>query len=464
MTQARTRSRWWQPTAPVALMGAVVLILAGVLLTVYQDQLFRTQKLREMNVQAQILAASVTAALVFNDDVAAQDYLNALAVNPEIDSAAVYDTTGRRVAGFARATAPPLPAAAPTGTAAFAGNRLTVTMPVTQDANRLGTVYLGVMTDSLQRRLARYGAVMLLAVMAALMLTVLATGQLALAKANRELEQKAGDLANANRMLQSEMEERAKAEDALRQSQKMEAIGQLSGGIAHDFNNLLTIVKGNLQLMQRRIAQGRTDVQRYVDSATEGLNRAANLTQRILAFSRRQPLSPQPVDLSRLIHDMAELLRHSVGHNVVLETRLAADWWTLCDPNQMENVLLNLAINARDAMPEGGKLLIETSNRRVETPRRSFEGLTAGDYVCVTVRDSGTGMTEEVRRKAIDPFFTTKPLGQGTGLGLSMSFGYVRQSNGSFTIDSEPGTGTTITILMPRSENVIAMAQQQAGT
>jgi signal transduction histidine kinase len=320
------------------------------------------------------------------------------------------------------------------------------------------------MTDSLQRRLARYGAVMLLAVMAALMLTVLATGQLALAKANRELEQKAGDLANANRKLQSEMEERAKAEDALRQSQKMEAIGQLSGGIAHDFNNLLTIVKGNLQLMQRRIAQGRTDVQRYVDSATEGLNRAANLTQRILAFSRRQPLSPQPVNLSRLIEDMAELLRHSVGHNVVLETRLAADWWTLCDPNQMENVLLNLAINARDAMPEGGKLSIETSNRRVETPRRSFEEVAAGDYVRVTVHDSGTGMTEEVRRKAIDPFFTTKPLGQGTGLGLSMSFGYVRQSNGSFTIDSEPGKGTTITILMPRSENIIAMAQQQAAT
>ena len=460
---ARPRASSWRPSAAWALFGALLLIVAGVLLTVYQDQAFRTQKLREVTVQAQILGASVAAALVFDDNVAAQNYVNALAVNPELDSAAVYNASGTRVAGFARPAAPALPARTPSLAGGFSGTRLTVTVPVIQNGMPVGAVYLGAISESLQRRLARYGAVTLLAVMAALMLAVLATGQVALARANRELEIKALDLADANRKLQSEMEERAKAEDALRQSQKMEAIGQLSGGIAHDFNNLLTVIKGNLQLMQRRIAQGRTDVQRYVESATEGLNRAANLTQRILAFSRRQPLSPQPVNLSRLVEDMEELLRHSVGHNVALETRLAADWWTLCDPNQMENVLLNLAINARDAMPEGGRLLIETENMHADAAGSGGEELPAGDYVRLSVRDSGTGMTEEVRRKAIDPFFTTKPLGQGTGLGLSMSFGYVRQSNGSFTIASEPGRGTTITILMPRLANETTMAQR-AGT
>jgi signal transduction histidine kinase len=152
---------------------------------------------------------------------------------------------------------------------------------------------------------------------------------------------------------------------------------------------------------------------------------------------------------------MGELLRHSVGHGVQIETRLRADWWTLCDPNQMENVILNLAINARDAMPEGGTLVIETANMRVDSPSDAVEGLTRGEYVRLSVRDTGMGMSEEVRQKAIDPFFTTKPLGQGTGLGLSMTFGYIRQSNGYLDIDSEEGRGTTVTILMPRHERAV---------
>jgi signal transduction histidine kinase len=254
----------------------------------------------------------------------------------------------------------------------------------------------------------------------------------------------ARELADANAKLQDEMGQRAKAEEALRQSQKMEAIGQLSGGIAHDFNNLLTIIKGNLQLMHRRIAQGQTDVGRYIDAAMEGVNRAASLTQRILAFSRRQPLAPKPLNISDLLGNMQDLLRHSVGTQVKIEMRLDADWLALCDANQMENVILNLAINASDAMPEGGRLLIATTNRS------SLEHFAAADCVEIEVSDTGVGMTEEVRRRAVDPFFTTKPQGKGTGLGLSMTFGYVQQSGGQLEIDSEPGKGTTIRIQIPR--------------
>jgi signal transduction histidine kinase len=284
---------------------------------------------------------------------------------------------------------------------------------------------------------------------------VLGAAHRARSRANAELEQRARDLAETNVKLQSEMEEREKAEDALRQSQKMEAIGQLSGGIAHDFNNLLTIIKGNLQLLQRRVQQGSHDVQRYIDPAMEGLARGASLTQRILAFSRRQPLSPKPVNLSNLVGGMGDLLKHSVGDTILLETELAADWWVMCDTNQMENVILNLAINARDAMPAGGTLMIETANVHVDTPVRAAEGVGRGDYVRLIIRDTGIGMSEQVRQRAIDPFFTTKPPGQGTGLGLSMTFGYVRQSNGHLMIDSRPGEGTTITILMPRFEGAV---------
>ena len=334
----------------------------------------------------------------------------------------------------------------------FSDNKLIVVVPVVQNGTGLGTVYLRVVTESFERRVVRYAAIMLLVTMAALVLGVLAAAQRALGRANAELQQRARDLADANVKLQAEMVEREKTEEQLRQSQKMEAIGQLSGGIAHDFNNLLTIIKGNLQLLQRRVQQGSKDVTRYIAPAMEGLARAASLTQRILAFSRRQPLSPQPVKLSQLIAEMGELLKHSVGETVTVDTRLNADWWTQCDANQMENVILNLAINARDAMPEGGRLSIETTDMRADTPDGP-DGVAPGDYVRLAIRDTGSGMPDEVRERAIDPFFTTKPPGQGTGLGLSMTFGYVRQSNGYLTIESEPGKGTTITILMPRLES-----------
>jgi len=271
------------------------------------------------------------------------------------------------------------------------------------------------------------------------------------------LSRRAQQLADVNARLHEEMEERRKTEEALRQSHKMEAIGQLSGGIAHDFNNLIMIVKGNLRLLQRRLGPQEEAAAGYIASADEALDRAAHLTQRILAFSRRQPLTPQRVNLSTLVQGLSELIRHSVGEGVDITLRLNGTWPVLCDINQMENVILNLAINARDAMPDGGRLVVETRNVSLASapPEVERESFVPGDYAALTVIDTGAGMPEEVRRRAVDPFFTTKPQGKGTGLGLSMSFGFVRQSGGYLTIDSAPGKGAAITILMPRAAETI---------
>ena len=243
------------------------------------------------------------------------------------------------------------------------------------------------------------------------------------------------------------------AEEQLRQSQKMEAVGQLTGGIAHDFNNLLQGITGSLDLVQKRIAQGRTgEVQRFVSGAVTSANRAAALTHRLLAFSRRQPLDPKPIAANPLVASMEDLLRRTLGETIELELVLAGGLWpTLCDGNQLESALLNLAINARDAMPEGGKLTIETCNAHLDTAYAArARDVTPGQYVCVCVTDSGSGMSPEVIERAFDPFFTTKAIGQGTGLGLSMIYGFARQSEGHCKIYSEVGRGTTIKLYLPR--------------
>ncbi|WNV07110.1 PAS domain-containing protein [Tardiphaga sp. 709] len=243
-------------------------------------------------------------------------------------------------------------------------------------------------------------------------------------------------------------------EEALRQSQKMEAVGQLTGGIAHDFNNLLTGIVGSLDLMQTRLGQGRTDnIARYIDAAMTSANRAAALTHRLLAFARRQPLIPKSVDANVLIVSLEDLLRRTIGETLDLDIAAAPDLWcTLCDPNQLESALLNLAINARDAMPDGGHLKIATQNVRVDAINANAPALTPGDYICISVSDSGTGMSPEVVARAFDPFFTTKPIGQGTGLGLSMIYGFARQSNGHVSIDSRLGIGTAVKLYLPRHE------------
>src|SRR5882757_2426079 len=246
--------------------------------------------------------------------------------------------------------------------------------------------------------------------------------------------------------------ERLKAtEEALRQSQKMEAVGQLTGGIAHDFNNLLTGIVGSLDLLQTRLNQGRTDnVARYINAAMTSANRAAALTHRLLAFARRQPLIPESVDINQLVVSLEDLLRRTIGESIDLEIAASDDLWrTLCDPNQLESALLNLAINARDAMPDGGKLAISTANAHLGSVTADTPALSPGDYICIAVSDTGVGMSAEVAARAFDPFFTTKPIGQGTGLGLSMIYGFARQSNGHVTIDSHIGQGTAVRLYLP---------------
>ena len=246
--------------------------------------------------------------------------------------------------------------------------------------------------------------------------------------------------------------ERKQAEEALRQSQKMEAVGQLTGGIAHDFNNLLTGIIGSLELLEVRLRQGRTsDIHRYVAAAQGASKRAAALTHRLLAFSRRQTLDPKPTDVNRLVMDMEELVRRTVGPQIALEVVTAGGLWpALIDASQLESALLNLCINARDSMPEGGRITIETANKWLDDRAAKDRDLPPGQYLSVCVTDTGTGMTPEVIARAFDPFFTTKPIGQGTGLGLSMVYGFVRQSGGQVRIYSEVGRGTTMCLYLPR--------------
>lgn len=263
-------------------------------------------------------------------------------------------------------------------------------------------------------------------------------------------------LRKINENLETEVNARTRqlmlAEEALRHSHKMEAVGQLTGGLAHDFNNLLAGIMGSLDLMRVKMAQGRTDgMERYVNVALSSVNRAAALTHRLLAFSRRQTLDPKATDVNRLVSGMEELIRRTIGPSIELEVIGAVGAWTiLVDSPQLENALLNLCINARDAMPDGGRLTIETANKWLDDQWAGERDLPPGQYVSLCVSDTGTGMTPEVIARAFDPFFTTKPLGEGTGLGLSMVYGFALQSGGQIRIYSEVGAGTTMCVYLPR--------------
>ena len=272
------------------------------------------------------------------------------------------------------------------------------------------------------------------------------------------------DLSNSERRLQStletleqQVEERTAQlrhnEEALRQSQKMEAVGQLTGGIAHDFNNMLTGIIGSLELLRRRLARGRTDdLDSLIDLGVTSANRAAGLTHRLLAFSRRQSLDSKAVQMNDLVQSMGELLQRSLNESIQLDMRLHKQLWVAeADPNQLESALLNLVINARDAMPDGGNLVVETGNQVLDRDyTATYSNLEPGDYVVLSVTDNGCGMPESVINRAFDPFFTTKPIGQGTGLGLSMIYGFSKQSGGHVSIDSKIDEGTTVKLYLPR--------------
>jgi signal transduction histidine kinase len=260
------------------------------------------------------------------------------------------------------------------------------------------------------------------------------------------------ELLASNAQLRDQIRHRELAETQLRQAQKMEAIGQLTGGVAHDFNNMLSVVMGAIELVSRRISNGDFAVQRFLDAATEATRRAAMLTQRLLAFARQQPLAPQPIDANKMIGNMSELLRSTLGEHIKIEVVAAAGLWTIsADTQQLESAILNVAINARDAMPDGGKLTIETSNSYLDDAYcRQNPEIDPGQFAMIAVTDTGSGMTTKVVARAFDPFFTTKEPGKGTGLGLSQVYGFVKQSRGHVKIYSEPGEGTTVKMYFPR--------------
>jgi signal transduction histidine kinase len=270
-----------------------------------------------------------------------------------------------------------------------------------------------------------------------------------------QVRERTRELQQANEQLHQQIAERKQVEAALQQAQKMEVIGQMTGGVAHDFNNLLTAVLGNLELASRR---GKDEnIRRYLDGATQAAHRGAKITSQLLAFSRTQHLKTEPIDLNAIVTAMGDLLFRTIGATVRIETVLERSLWqATADPSQIESVILNLAVNARDAMPEGGRLTIATSNVRNGDKCKPVE-LAAGDYVSVSVTDTGTGMADEVLRKAFEPFFTTKPVGRGTGLGLSQVYGIAKQTGGTVSIDTKVGRGTTVTVYLPRTTAVPAL-------
>jgi signal transduction histidine kinase/ActR/RegA family two-component response regulator len=434
--------RIWAWSPAIAVGAAAALLLAGVVLALNNERAYRAQKINEITVQAQIVASTVTAALVFNDREAAQEYVNALSANPEIEAAAVFGPAGRRYAAYARKAGEGLlPDETPSLGASFGDGRLVVATPVMQRGTQIGTVYVESVTEPLARRIERYSVVGLLVVMGSLVMLVLAAAHWVMTRANDELTQ-------ANRNLQTQIAERQKAEEALGRAQRIEAVGQLTAGVAHDFNNLLTAVLGNLDMLAMRHADDPRSV-RMIASAQRAGQRGANLTAQLLAFARQQRLEPLPVDLNRLVESMEPMLRATLGGAIDIVSALSPGIPNaLADASQVELMIVNLAINARDSLPNGGAIGIETAFARFGAPSRPEEP-PAGEYVVVSVRDNGTGIAPEIVDRVFEPFFTTKEVGKGSGLGLSQVVGVAQQLGGGVRLETRPGHGTTVRVCLP---------------
>jgi signal transduction histidine kinase len=460
---------FWRFTPAIAVAIAVTLVVTGVLFAVRSEREHVARRTREVTVQAQILASTVSAALAFNDRAAAEEYVTALRENPEMLNAAIYDAGGRLFAEFSRAA--PAPAHAPGGTLDPNDEYIAVLAPITQNRATLGSVYLRTVTDPPARRIFREGSIALLMSMAALVVAVLGVAATTLRRANDTLRQQAMTLAATNASLLDEIEERKKAQAALHQAQKVEAIGQLTGGVAHDFNNLLQIILSALNAMRRRAPRWALneaavqDFQRLLDVAVDGGQRAASLTRQLLAFARRQQLEPTRIDSNVLVGGMTELLRRTLGEAVVIETQMDTDVWPIfVDRNQLESALVNLAVNARDAMAEGGRLTVATRNVVLESDGgEEAEDFNPGHYVRIAVTDTGCGMSADVLSRAFEPFFTTKDVGHGTGLGLSQVYGFMKQSGGHVKIQSAPGRGTTVQLFLPRLATSQTATVQSTG-
>jgi len=447
----------WRFTPVVAIVLAALLLGMGLLLVVYDEQAYRRQETTDAQAEARILAETVTAALAFDDRPAANEYVAALEGDGDVRAAAVYGADGKLFASYARDAAvdqlPPL--IAQIGDLHLDSDHVLERAPVNQGSDVLGTAFVEIRIDPIARRLERYGVIALMTTMAALIVIVLGVAHGALRRANAELAARAGDLARANADLETQIRERRKAEEALVQSQKMEAIGRLTGGVAHDFNNLLTVVAGNLDLIQHMIAGPRAlamdRLQRLLEGAQRGLARGERLTRQLLAFSRQQPLQQRLIDVNATIEDFAPFIQRALGETIELQLRLGPGPWTCrLDPAQFEAAILNLALNARDAMERGGTLAIGTA--------ASTDDAEVPSGVLVTVKDTGTGMAPETIERIFEPFYTTKEVGKGSGLGLAQVWGFVTQSGGRVGVESVVGRGTTFTLVLPLSETAPATA------
>ena len=430
---------------PLLALGSLLLLLiAGLIVGVMGERALKAQLANEAGAQADLLASAVSGALAFDDRAAAQDYVDAVQVNPNVLAAAVFDENNRVVASFARPGETIPPVARPRDRLTqFSDGRLLVVRPVEQGGQRLGTARLRLLDTPPSQRFSRSAALLLVLGLGMLVVVVLAVAQGALKKANRELALRAEILAETNALLHQQMEEREKAEQALRQGQKMEAIGRLTGGIAHDFNNLLMVASSGVELLDRTTDPARR--KSLTDGIRQSVERGAALTRQMLAFSRRAPLKTEVLHLPTRIDGLRFLLDRALREDIEVVLDLPDDLWRVeADPGELELALLNLAVNARDAMPSGGRIILSAHNLPGDDD--------AADRVCLTVADTGTGMSEAVATRVFEPFFTTKEVGRGTGLGLSQVYGFARSSGGDVSVESTEGVGTTFTLCLPRTD------------
>lgn len=429
-----------------AALAAGLLLLLGLVIVLFNEAAYNEQKARDAGVQSQILSASVAPALMFLDPGSAQQHLEALSANPAIDAAAVYDISGARVASFTRPGETPAPERVAIQPPRFEDGDIVAVTEVARDGERLGVVYFRSDAETTLQRFARYAGLAILVLLASLVLAVFGMAQAALKQANRELEARA-------EQLHREIQQRERAEEELLQSRKMEAIGQLVGGVAHDFNNLLTVVLSGLKLMERHSDPDRRAS--TMEAMRQAVERGTGLTRQLLAFARRQALRPEVMDIGARLLGMRDLLERSLRADILVDIRVAPDLWPIkSDPTQFELAILNLAVNARDAMPKGGVLTIDAENVSGEN----------GEFVAIQVRDTGVGMSEDVRQRVFEPYFTTKQSGHGTGLGLAQVYGIVTQSGGTVRVESTVNVGTKVIMCLPRSLELPAAQQVDKRT
>jgi signal transduction histidine kinase/CheY-like chemotaxis protein len=447
------RGKW--RSAPVAIFGvAILILLAGIAIILQYNVSYGRDRLEQVQGLADILAASEAAPLDFDDPVAAQESVNAFRVNNQMRMVAVYDRNGRAIAGYDRSGSPVPPTIAalpePGSTA------LRVSAPVEKAGQRIGTIYFDVDREAGSRRFTRYSLMFVLAFVAALVVTGLGIAQSQLRSANRELSDRADALGQANELLEEQMEERAKAEEQLRQSQKMQALGQLTGGIAHDFNNLLTVIQGSADMLCRPNLPEPKRL-RFAQAIVQAANNAASLTSQLLSFARRQPLKPEHVEINGLVRGMEDMIDRTIGERIALVLDLAADGCTVeVDKAQLQSAILNVTTNAHHAMPGGGTLTLRTLNLNQD----------GSPMIAIEISDTGAGMDADTLDRAFEPFFTTKGTGKGTGLGLSQVYGFATQSGGDVSIESVPGEGTTIRLMLPcvqTDESIVSAATKAGG-